>query len=283
MSSTVSKASPASAPRDKEGLVRLGRFQLRALANELGLLTSEESKNAFMAMSVDEQAGAVLDALKLQDKGGGGSAPAAAAAPAEKPKRTPVSASAMKESAPAAGDSGAGNGLVLEGIKNVLEDVKLLHDKIDVLNERAEKAEAVAAVAINLSLMLAEQVLGGGRPDVLGMAIEDLADTAKALSSVGKAKKGKLRSRSGQEPDGRHLKSSSKKTTSRRRRESESSPAFFLAPCLFSMVLPGLHLLDRHGAVQAPPTSHHPVLPVLQMLDATVPATSKAGYQRRTL
>lgn len=282
MSSTVSKASPASAPRDKEGLVRLGRFQLRALANELGLLTSEESKNAFMAMSVDEQAGAVLDALKLQDKGGGGSAPAAAA-PAEKPKRTPVSASAMKESAPAASDSGAGNGVVLEGIKNVLEDVKLLHDKIDVLNERAEKAEAVAAVAINLSLMLAEQVLGGGRPEVLGMAIEDLADTVKALSSVGKAKKGKLRSKSGQEPDGRHLKSSSKKTTSRRRRESESSPAFFLAPCLFSMVLPGLHLLDRHGAVQAPPTSHHPVLPVLQMLDATVPTAGETGHQRRTL
>lgn len=282
MSSTVSKASPASAPRDKEGLVRLGRFQLRALANELGLLTSEESKNAFMAMSVDEQAGAVLDALKLQDKGGGGSAPAAAA-PAEKPKRTPVSASAMKESAPAASDSGAGNGVVLEGIKNVLEDVKLLHDKIDVLNERAEKAEAVAAVAINLSLMLAEQVLGGGRPEVLGMAIEDLADTVKALSGVGKAKKGKLRSRSGQEPDGRHLKNSSKKTTSRRRRESESSPAFFLAPCLFSMVLPGLHLLDRHGAVQAPPTSYHPVLPVLQMLDAAVTAASKAGHQRRTL
>lgn len=282
MSSTVSKASPASAPRDKEGLVRLGRFQLRALANELGLLTSEESKNAFMAMSVDEQAGAVLDALKLQDKGGGGSAPAAAA-PAEKPKRTPVSASAMKESAPAASDGGAGNGVVLEGIKNILEDVKLLHDKIDVLNERAEKAEAVAAVAINLSLMLAEQVLGGGRPEVLGMAIEDLADTVKALSSVGKAKKGKLRSRSGQEPDGRHLKSSSKKTTSRRRRESESSPAFFLAPCLFSMILPGLHLLDRHGAVQAPPTSHHPVLPVLQMLDATVPTAGETGHQRRTL
>lgn len=189
--STVSKASITSAPRDKDQLVRLGRFQLRALAGDLGLLGTEESKSAFMALPVDDQASAVADALKEADKSGGGKTEAPAAA-AEKPKRSPVPQSSMKSESSSEGNGGGDNKAVLDGLGKILEDIGNVHEKLNVLNDRAIKAEKMAAAGMTLSLMLAEEVMqGAARPDVLKAALDDYAEVLKSFEPEGKGKKGK--------------------------------------------------------------------------------------------
>jgi hypothetical protein len=63
----------ATAPRTREGLIALGRFGLRKLAQELGLISSaddEASFNgrvAFMGSSTEQQAKRVLEALHAVD------------------------------------------------------------------------------------------------------------------------------------------------------------------------------------------------------------------------
>jgi hypothetical protein len=55
MTTSVSKTTPQSAPRDAQGLMKLGIFALRLLIIEAGGLASNDEKMAFAKMSVDEK------------------------------------------------------------------------------------------------------------------------------------------------------------------------------------------------------------------------------------
>lgn len=59
----IGKATPNTAPIDIEGLIRLGKYQLRSLATELGMFTNENEKVAFTGLPTPKQADVVLRAL----------------------------------------------------------------------------------------------------------------------------------------------------------------------------------------------------------------------------
>lgn len=61
--SIIRRVTVQDAPRNKEELAQLGRYQLRSLAYQIGALTTFDACNAFMAMSVEEQAQVVLEEL----------------------------------------------------------------------------------------------------------------------------------------------------------------------------------------------------------------------------
>ena len=188
---TVGKTTVNTAPRDKGQLVRLGRFQLRALALELGLVATEDSKTAYAAMTVEDQAQAILDALKAQ--GGAPSAPSAPASPAaDKPKRTPVGAPQTQAPTQAPADTSGNLDVVMEVLTKVLENTALLHEKIDAINEKLGRSEIDSALGLTLGLMLAEQSMGAGRDDILTAVFEDAPGIqAKVTATLGKGKKKK--------------------------------------------------------------------------------------------
>lgn len=66
---TVSTITIDSAPREPEKLANIGRFQLRRLAETLGLLVDENKKNAFMSSTPTEMSQVVSMALKNRDGG----------------------------------------------------------------------------------------------------------------------------------------------------------------------------------------------------------------------
>ena len=65
---TTTKTSVATAPRDLEALKKQGRFNLRCLAEELGVFSNEQSKSSFMSMAHDAQAENIFKMLKDVDK-----------------------------------------------------------------------------------------------------------------------------------------------------------------------------------------------------------------------
>lgn len=72
MNSPIAKQTPATAPRDVAALARLGRFNLRDLAGQLGLFGTDEQNMAFMGLTTDKQAEEVFNALKRFDTTNGG-------------------------------------------------------------------------------------------------------------------------------------------------------------------------------------------------------------------
>ena len=66
---TMEPATVANVPRARKGLLKLGRFMMRKLAEELGILSSHEGRIAFCAMDDVHQVGVVLKALRNHDRG----------------------------------------------------------------------------------------------------------------------------------------------------------------------------------------------------------------------
>lgn len=77
MTTSVSKTTPMSAPRDPQGLMKIGIFQLRILIEACGGLTSNEEKMAFAKMSVEEKVNLAMQLLAQWDRAnpGGGAMP----------------------------------------------------------------------------------------------------------------------------------------------------------------------------------------------------------------
>lgn len=71
--SPQSNLNKSNAPRDLATLCRAGRFQLRQLATELGVLNDPAAAAAFQGMPTDEQARQVKEALDSYDRANGGS------------------------------------------------------------------------------------------------------------------------------------------------------------------------------------------------------------------
>lgn len=71
MTTSVSKVSPQSAPRDPQGLMKLGIFALRLLIVDAGGLTTNEEKMAFAKMNVDEKVQLAMQLLAQWDRSHG--------------------------------------------------------------------------------------------------------------------------------------------------------------------------------------------------------------------
>ena len=65
---TVSKVTPQSAPRDPEGLMKLGIFQLRLLIESMGHLQNEQEKMAFAKMATPQKVELAQQLLAQWDK-----------------------------------------------------------------------------------------------------------------------------------------------------------------------------------------------------------------------
>lgn len=203
---TTTQLSIETAPRDLEALAKQGRFNLRMLAEELGVFGTEASKQSFMGMSSEQQAENLLKLLQERDKpagkGGGGGAAAGAG------KRTPTTAKADaakngKATGGAATGAGGGTqaapagenaGKLLEKLDAILKAQEELATRVDELTGAVEQLQSVGAgtnrfvtVAIGLSLKLAEQVLNAGPSQVLKAVMDDMPEVEAALAELAPA------------------------------------------------------------------------------------------------
>lgn len=201
----LAQPSPETAPRDLVQLEKMGRFQLRKLAETLGIVVNNsedpEQKQklvSFMGQSTTEQASTVLTQLKALDAGGGAApvqtpeqngAPANGTAPAglrrtpvEKPTG-PATATSMPSSSAPVDLSPVMNILaqVLKGQENILSNQK------DVYGQLAE-LKAILGVTTATNLIVGETACNTSRQDVLDQA---LADTQAVLDQIGETIKGK--------------------------------------------------------------------------------------------
>lgn len=234
---TMASITIQTAPRNVDDLAQIGRFQLRRLADQLGLCADEPSKQAFMGMSSPTQAQAVLAKLLEHDKGGANGtpangavhAPAQAQAPAA--PQTPPAQAAPETAAPAAaprrqpktvsdpGTGGDAAAQVVESLQGVASQLGALIQKFDQVAKSSDAAGAsseqvkgqvnaliaelgklnpylqnlseamkgvvqMQCVVTTLNLMLAEQVLGAPRDEVLQAAIADAPGVQKLLQAT---------------------------------------------------------------------------------------------------
>jgi len=91
MNSPISKKTPLNTPRDIEGLVALGRYDMRVLAKQLNMFPDDNAETAFAGLHVNDQAGHLLACLKAWDQANPGQHMAQGHAP---PAAPPQAASA---------------------------------------------------------------------------------------------------------------------------------------------------------------------------------------------
>jgi hypothetical protein len=203
---SIAQPTAQTAPRDFEVLKKMGRFGLRTLAQELDIISKGEDeasiqrKSAFLGMSTDEQANAILTALKALDAQGG--APAAAApqqtAPAAAPatngaagklQRTPVT----KTESPAAQTVAPAGNLDLspfmKALQQSLENDKTIMANLVELHSQVAELRSLAGINISTLLLVAEKTVAPDREEVLNFAIEETQNVINVISTaLGKAK-----------------------------------------------------------------------------------------------
>lgn len=212
----TSISSIDNAPRNLEELAKSGRFVLRTLATQLGRFKTEESKAALMSLNNEQMAAEILqDLLELdKSKGKSTSEPAVAAnksapqqprqQPAEQEPaiaRTPVINGSNVQKASQNGASAAPSQIAEElgKIAGALTNLNLtLKEELGEIKDRLEEIEreqerdnkiargnnGLAIISMNLSLMLAEEVMKGPREDVLKAAIDDCASVISTLMKL---------------------------------------------------------------------------------------------------
>jgi hypothetical protein len=188
-----------TAPRNESELGKLGRYELRTMAQNLGLMNSEEAKGAFMQLQNPEMAKQILPALLQYDKAKGGAAPAA------KPPQTPVTSETKVPVSNGAGhkqpvnkddtQGGLGVAQLIEAITRlnvtVSEIATKLHERFDAIEATQEDhttilrgTNRIAMTGISLSLMLAEEVLKAPRADVVRDAHSDVDGLVTVLAEL---------------------------------------------------------------------------------------------------
>jgi hypothetical protein len=190
-----SAVSITDAPRDLEKLQALGRFNLRRLAEELGVFKDEATKGAFMNGTNPQMGQAVYEALvKFDAESGKASAPAAAKrtpvtnGKTSKPKETETPAASTPSAAPAAGIQellGAINGLK-DAIGELAERLENVEGYQETTNAMVSGTNRLLVTQLVLNLMLAEEVMKGGpgRRDVLEAAISDTEGVITTLREL---------------------------------------------------------------------------------------------------
>ena len=169
---TTLKEMPVDeAPRDFVQLNKLGKFQLRTLAKNLGLLEDETAKMNFITSPQEQQAQSVCEALKEYDKTkAAGPVPTSPAPAAEKPKRQPRT---TDDKAAAAAPSGMDMSEVLKAIE---ASEKRIASLIEALTN-------LVAASMTLTLVAAEENLGAGRADIIEQVLEDVPSTLKMVTA----------------------------------------------------------------------------------------------------
>jgi hypothetical protein len=174
-----------TAPRDVESLSKLGRFNLRKLAEELNIFSDEKGQGEFSSGSNQEQAQAIAAALAEAD---GGGAPAEASS---QPIRTPSSkgktaakrqASSAATKAPAGGAEGllAAINKQTAMLEEVKEAIEALTEEVAESNVRISGNNRLVSIACSACLTLAEEVCQAPKAEVLKASIEDTT-TLEAL------------------------------------------------------------------------------------------------------
>ncbi len=189
----------ADAPRDLDGILKLGRFQMRLLADEVPAYSNGDEKQAFLKMDSPGQAAAIYKAVQERDKrekggGGGSSSKTTTAKPAV--SRTPSNKGATKENveSPAStggGDVGSNTAALFALLKELKDGQTDLEAKIDALTESQDTIQGqiagnnkLVSVGISLALQMSEQVLNASAEQVLTLAIEQLPNIEETLNNL---------------------------------------------------------------------------------------------------
>lgn len=188
----------ATAPRDRELLIKIGRFNARVLAQEGGLFPNEESKTAFMQLSSEKQADELLAMFSRLDgkkpaggKASGGALPsgrspangtkaAGGRKPAEQAPADPASGAAAARQ-PATAPAGEATTKVLLAIQSLQENYNNIAEALDNLSQQSQmqqssinKGNSMAVLNIAVMLQIAEEVLHAPQSQILQMAFEDM-------------------------------------------------------------------------------------------------------------
>lgn len=204
---TSTQVTVETAPRDLEGLKKAGRFNLRVLAQELGLFEKEADKTAFMQASNDQQAETVLKYLLEKDggpkatgKGGGGVATGRSPSTKNAGKAAGTVSKATGDASAGSGGGGAAAGStsvgagaekILQKLGELIEKVEGFTASVDNLADRVSHLEGISAgtnrfvaLSIGLSGKLAEQVLGAGLEQILDVTLDDMPAVEAAMKRM---------------------------------------------------------------------------------------------------
>jgi hypothetical protein len=201
-STTLTAYTIDNAPREADLLAKIGKYQLRRLAEspQLGFLTDEAIRAAYLSKPVDEQAKELAEALRLYD-GGGKAKPAAPVAETptlvsevvkDPPKREPRVTMPDPEVAPAPArkalsvvtdTSAASSELLLEmralkaqmdtSTAKLTEQNTYLNAQLDATRAQLTALADTVGLLTSLTLMVAEPALGGNGDDLLRAALEE--------------------------------------------------------------------------------------------------------------
>lgn len=188
---TAASITVETAPRDLAELSKLGRYNQRLLAEQLGMISTADEKAAFLSLSQDKMAEELLS--KLQEKDGGGKKPAKAAV-----SRTPVTGKAAATTkAPATrtpnppaepndaatNDAATNAAAVLDMLEEINTNQTTLLDALESLRTEIRTVQTATAgsnrltmLSISLGMFLAEEVMKAPGAQVLASAYEQLSE-----------------------------------------------------------------------------------------------------------
>lgn len=198
---TTTQSSIETAPRDLEALKKMGRYNLRVLAEGLGVFATEEAKQSFMSGNNEAQAATVHALItELDRKKNGAGAAASSEAVVRQPsnkgskKKEPANAVAATTTAATTGASapaGEGAAKLLAAINELNANYRAMSEKIESLESTVTQLQGISSgtnrfvtVAIGLSLKLVEEVLQAPGEQVLATVLDDLPMVENALLSL---------------------------------------------------------------------------------------------------
>lgn len=191
--STITVPTADTAPRDLDGLARLGTYRITKLGETLGLCAEGSNAVAFYKMAPDDKIKAVAQALAAYDAahiGNGAAEPQAAPKKRQPPVQAPVTNGQAAPSVPASAQNDVGT--ILQMLKEVMANQGVLAERLEDSNNKLSQQLRLSLI---LNLLMAEQILGVHRTDALQMVQGEEADIGARLQemiqTMGKGKKGK--------------------------------------------------------------------------------------------
>lgn len=205
---TAVKLNLENAPTTMEEMLKIGRFNGRLLAQEIGMFTSEAEKASFMQLPNEKQAEALLAAVLKLKSGGKGAKPAAAgtrtpstgkpaAAGARKPATTETAPAVTQQAedpaaarapATAAAAAGAANTVKLmqtiaktcEGIETAIGDT---NNSMVGLQEALEGINLALWFNTALTVLQIEHTLSGqmSREEIIEMALGEIPNLKDSI------------------------------------------------------------------------------------------------------
>ncbi len=190
-------ATVETCPTTVEEIVALGRYNLRALADQFGLLADSDSKQSFLKLSTEDQAAAIHAAKVDHDKQKGGGKTTTKAAVTRTPvtskaAKTPAAGATSTAAADAGNQSAGGNAaIVLEKLNELIASVSGLREEVATCREEVAMAQGTIAgtnrlsmVSVSLALMVSENLLNDAPASVLANAIAQVDDIEPQLREI---------------------------------------------------------------------------------------------------